>query len=161
MSITIISIAQREINKLSIVNALSNIFFLTPPSGCFGWAPSSNLGNLEICVFVSLRHYTCCNIIWHPKQGILVDPIFNYYRFRLGLPGKCLYFSPQNTPPSAPEMHIFRTFLKTCSWSPKWNLQLNMVSTRIYCLGRPFTWQHVVFLMKQKHTQITRFARCY
>ncbi len=46
---------------------------------------------------VFLEKSTFASINGHPKQYILVDTIFNY-RFHFGLPGKCLYLSPQNTP---------------------------------------------------------------
>ena len=54
-----------------------------------GWRRGSILG-------FSLKK-KCCYINGHHKQYILVDTIFNYI-FHFGLPGKCLYLSPQNTP---------------------------------------------------------------
>ena len=39
----------------------------------------------------------CCYINGHHKQYIQADIIFNYM-FHFGLPGTCLYLSPQNTP---------------------------------------------------------------
>ena len=39
---------------------------------------------------------------WLNVTGVVVDSIFNYI-FNFGLPGTCLYLSPQNTPPSAPK----------------------------------------------------------
>jgi len=55
-----------------------------------------------------------------------------------------MYLSPQSIPSwcrrtRARKVH-FHTFLKTFSWRPKWNQQLNIVSTRIYCL-RTCSWE--------------------
>ena len=65
-------------------------------SKTLGWDNYSNL--------ISFSHFRgflkksqFCSINGHPKQYILVDTIFNYI-FHFGLPGTCLYLSPQNTP---------------------------------------------------------------
>jgi len=62
----------------------------------YAWPPNSNLANLVI-YGVFIKTSTFCHINRHPNQYILADTIFNY-RFHFGLPGKCLYLSPQNTP---------------------------------------------------------------
>ena len=41
--------------------------------------------------------YIVCYINGYHKQCILADTLFNYI-FHFGLPGKCLYSNPQNTP---------------------------------------------------------------
>jgi len=46
---------------------------------------------------VFLGQLKCCYINGHHKQYILLDTIFNYV-FHFGLPGICLYLSPQNIP---------------------------------------------------------------
>jgi len=51
-----------------------------------------------------LKKSTFCHINRHPKQYILVDTIFNY-SFHFGLPGKCLFLSPEKT-------HFWRRLLK-------------------------------------------------
>ena len=76
--------------------------------------------------------YICCYINGTHKQYIEVDIIFNYI-FYFGLPGACLYLSPQNTPfwrqQSRREMCISRICLKTCSWNSKMK---NVVKYDVY-----------------------------
>ena len=65
------------------------------------WPGVDIRGNLTYHITVHFRVFLekprFCYRNGHHKQYILVDTIFNY-RFHFGLPGKCLYLSPQNTP---------------------------------------------------------------
>ena len=56
--------------------------------------PKPDDGRVHFRVF--LEKSTFCYINGHPKQYIVVDTIFNYI-LHFGLPGTCLYLSPQNT----------------------------------------------------------------
>ena len=65
------------------------------------WPGVAIRGNLTYHITVHFRVFLekprFCYRNGHHKQYILVDTIFNY-RFHFGLPGKCLYLSPQNRP---------------------------------------------------------------
>jgi len=72
-----------------------------------------------VCGF-SLNKSAFCLISGQTKQYIIVDTIFTYW-LHFGLPGTCLYSSPQNTHVWR-RLCIFWTVLKTCSWKSKMKL---------------------------------------
>jgi len=95
-----------------------------PAHTCAGWRGLQDDGDFGF----SLKIYTpvCCHINHmingSHKQYMQVDIVFNYsVHVSCGLPGKCLYLSPQThtflvPAKPAPERCIFLICLKTCSW---------------------------------------------
>ena len=98
--VLVVKYKSRLLNMVSMVRMNHMVFNQTATCSDY-WPGVAIRGNLTYHITVHFRAFLekprFCYRNGHHKQYILVDTIFNY-RFHFGLPGKCLYLSPQNTP---------------------------------------------------------------